>query len=289
MNLYQEIYHGESFHEEDFYDAARYAFHQELAEASADEIDKYLVERVSGMTAEEAEGFWSSLGNVAKKVGSGALKVASVAAPIAGTAIGAAYGMPQLGGMAGGLVGNLAGAGAGALDKVPDFKPRKKRRRRRRRSGRGRRRGNAQLKQTWGQTKQVLGGVGRAALRGANRYAKNNPVTPTNRPTGPVLGKNSAAVLSNVVNNPQFQALLFGRANAPQGEFYSEDITENDFDYLDMVETINYLTEDIIAEYYEDDLLDDDTYSIGEEGELVVNYPEERIDRVESYIEEELV
>ncbi|ULC59437.1 hypothetical protein MBM09_00305 [Flaviramulus sp. BrNp1-15] len=286
MNLYQEIYHGESFQEEDFYDAARYAFHQELAEASSEEIDKYLAERVNGMTAEEAESFWSSLGNIAKKVGSGALKVASVAAPIAGTAIGAAYGMPQLGGMAGGLVGNLAGAGAGALDKVPDFKSRRRRRRRPSRRRGGRTRSNAQLRQTWGQTKQALGGLGRAALRGANRYAKNNPVTPTNRPTGPILGKSSSAVLSNVVNNPQFQALLFGRANAPQGEIYHENINENDFDYLDMVEAINYLTEDIIAEYYEDDLLDDDTYSIDEYGELVVNYPEDRIERVESYIEE---
>ena len=52
-----------------------------------------------------------------------------------------------------------------------------------------------------------------------------------------------------------------------------------------MVEVVNYLTEDIIAEYYEDDLLDDDTYFIDEQGELVVNYPEDRMERVESYIE----
>lgn len=284
MNLYQEIYHGESFQEEDFYDAARYAFHQELSEAAPEEIDRYLIERVSGMTAEEAEGFWSSLGNIAKKIGSGALKVASVAAPIAGTAIGAAYGMPQLGSMAGGLVGNLAGAGAGALDKVPDFKSR--RRRRRRRSRRRRSQVNPALRNTWRQTKQTLRGVGQAALQGANRYAAKHPVTPTNRPTGPIFNKSSAKTLSTVVNNPQFQALLFGRANSRKENIYPEDITENDFDYLEMIEAINYLTEDIIAEYYEDDLLDDDSYSLDEEGELVVNYPEERVERVESYLEE---
>lgn len=86
------------------------------------------------------------------------------------------------------------------------------------------------------------------------------------------------------MNNPQFQALLFGRANG-QGEYLPEEISENDLDFLDMVEVVNYLTEDIIAEYYEDDLLDDDTYFIDEQGELVVNYPEDRMERVESYIE----
>ncbi|AUC75764.1 hypothetical protein [Olleya sp. Bg11-27] len=286
MNLYQEIYHGESFHQEDFYDAARYVFHQELSEAAPEEIDQYLMERISGMTAEEAEGFWSSLGNVAKKVGSGVLKVASVAAPIAGTIIGG-----PAGAAIGGLAGNLAGAGAKALDRVPNFRSRSGRRRRSRptrsrrtRSRRGRNARNPELRQAWNQTKQFAAGAGRAALKGASRYAANNPVQAAHRPTGPILGQNSAAVLSSVMNNPQFKALLFGRANG-QTEFYSEDITENDFDYVDMVETINYLTEDIIAEYYQDDLLDDDSYSIDEAGELVVNYPEDRIERVESFIE----
>lgn len=282
MNLYQEIYHGESFYEEDFYNAARYAFHQELSEATPEEIDNYLIERVSGMTAEEAEGFWSSLGNIAKKVGSGALKVASIAAPIVGTVVGG-----PAGAAIGGLAGNLAGAGAKALDRVPDFKSRSRSTRRRRRPSRQRNRRtntNPELRQAWNQTKQYAVGAGRAALQGAARYATNNPVTPTNTPTGPLLGRTSSAALSSIMNNPQFQALLFGRANG-QGEYLPEEISENDLDFLDMVEVVNYLTEDIIAEYYEDDLLDDDTYFIDEQGELVVNYPEDRMERVESYIE----
>lgn len=277
MNLYQEIYHGESFGEEDFYDAARYVFNQELSESSAEEIDKFLVECVEDMTAEEAESFWKKLGNVAKKIGSGALKVASVAAPIVGTAFG------PLGTMAGGLAGNLAGAGAKALDRVPDFKINRRRRRR----GGLRRRRNPELRQAWNQTKHAARGIGKAALRGATRYAANNPVKAMHRATGPILGNNSSKILSSVLNNPRFQSLLFSKSSGENfADNYYEDLNESDYNYIEMIEAINYLSEDIIAEYYENDLLDDNQYFIDDHGELVVNYPEERVERMESFIEE---
>lgn len=277
MSLYQEVYHGESFSEQDFYDAVRYIFQPEIGEASEDIIDNFLIEKVSEMTPEEAESFWGKIGNFAKRVGSGALKVVSKAAPMVGTAIGTAYGVPQLGGMVGGLAGNLAGAGAKALDRAPNF--RTGRRRRRRGSGaRRRRRTNPALRNAWRQTRRHMRGAGRQALRAANRYAATRY-----REDFPETSGNTPANLSNVVNNPNFQALLFGRSNS-QGP--TESISESDYDFLDAIEAINYLTEDIIAEYYENDLLEDDDYFIDDYGELVVNHPEERQERIEALIEE---
>ncbi len=287
MSLYQEVYHGESFSEEDFYDAVRYIFQPEIGESTTEEIDDFLIETVSEMTPEQAESFWKKIGNFAKKVGSGALKVVSKVAQPVGTAVGAAYGVPQLGGMIGGLAGNLAGAGSKALDRIPDFKTRRRRRRtsprRNRSSYRRRSRRNPELRNAWRHTRRTLGRAGRHALRAANRYAAQNPVRPRYREDVESFEDNTPAALSNVVNSPGFQALLFGRSN---GNIPTENITESDYDFLEAVEAINYLTEGIIAEYYENDLLEDDEYLVDDYGELVINHPEEREERIEALIEE---
>ncbi len=280
MSLYQEVYHGESFSEQDFYDAVRYIFQPEVGESSEEIIDDFLIEKVGEMTPEEAESFWKSIGNFAKKVGSGALKVVSKVAQPIGTAVGTAFGVPQLGGMVGGLAGNLAGAGSKALDRIPNFKTR---RRRRRTSSRRRRRRNPQLRNAWRNTRRHVRGAGRHALRAANRYASRNPIRPRYREDVEEHVENSPAVLSNIVNNPGFQAQLFGRANS---NIPTENIAESDYDFLEAVEAINYLTEGIIAEYYENDLLDDNEYLVDDYGELVINNPEEREERIEALIEE---
>ena len=88
-------------------------------------------------------------------------------------------------------------------------------------------------------------------------------------------------LLSKLIQDPNFEAVLLRNT-------YSEAapaITENDIDFLDKVEAINYLTENIIGNYYENALVDDDEYFVDEAGELVANYPEERVDRIESYID----
>ncbi|UZO82325.1 hypothetical protein NBT05_07575 [Aquimarina sp. ERC-38] len=278
MNLYEEVFHGESFSEEDFYEAARYAFHQELYDASQEDIDEYLIEQISEMSPEEVAEFWGKLKNIAKKVGSGVLKVASVAAPIAGTALGAKFGAPHLGKMVGGMAGNLAGAGAKALDRNIRRSGRSYRRRR----GGSRRRLDPRVRGVLRRSGRHLRRAGRAAIRGANRYAAQNPVRPRYR-WGEDFNENSSATLSKVIDNPQFQALMFGRAH---GDSHTENITENDYDYIDLMETVNYLTEGILADYYKEDLLDDDTYAVNEYGELIVNNPEERAERAESLIEE---
>lgn len=273
MSLYQEVYHGESFSEADFYEAVRYIFQPEVGEATTEEIDSFLIETVSQMTPEEIESFWGKIGNFAKKVGSGALNIVSKAAPVVGTAVGAAYGVPQLGRMVGGLAGNLAGAGAKALDRVPDFRTQP---RRRRRTSPSRSNRNPELTRAWNQTRNTLGRVGRHALHAANDYAARNPV----RRYG--ARENSSEVLSEMINNPIFEAALLRNTYA---ETNSENISVNDFNFLETVEAINYLTEGIISEYYDKGLVEDDEYFVDEYGELVVNYPEERVERIESFIE----
>lgn len=275
MSLYQEVYQGESFTEEDFYNAARYVYQPQIGESTAEEIDDFLIGKVSTMTPEQAEGFWSSLGNVAKKVGSGALKVVSKAAPIVGTAVGTLYGVPSLGGMVGGLAGNLAGAGATALDKMPNFQDKPVRRVPRRRKPNRRKPYTRDLNRTWNQTKRTLGRVGKHALHAANDYAAQHPVQPYRR------GSNES-VLTEFFNDPVFEAALIRNGFS---EGLPGQLTENDYDFINKVEAVYYLTEGILTEYYENDLLNDEEYFVDEYGELVANYPEDRISRIESYIE----
>lgn len=268
MNIYKEVYHGEDFTEENFYDAVRYVFGAEVAGASTEEIDSFLMEQVSQMTTEEAENFWQKIGGFAKKIASGALKVVKTVAPIAGTVVGGMYGMPQLGAAAGGMLGNLAGAGSQALN----------------RGGRRGNRGIAQpnpIRTQLTQVGQYAKGVGQAALNAANQYAINNPY-PVPAPENPLLSANSAKILSAILENPQFQALLFGKGFSSGN---SESFDDSDADFIDMVEAVNYLTENIIADYYESGLVEDDEYYVDEYGELVVNFPEDRVERIESYLE----
>ncbi|WP_281766092.1 hypothetical protein [Neptunitalea lumnitzerae] len=270
MSLYQEVYHGESFSEEDFYAAAEYVFQPEIGGASQEEIESFLIERVSTMTPEEAESFWSNLGNVAKKVGSGALKMVSKAAPMVGTAVGAMYGVPQLGGMVGGLAGNLAGAGSRALDRMPNFKSTPKRRVRRKRYV------DPALRRAWNQTKTTAKNVGRHMIVAGNEYAAKHPVQPMK------YGKSNESVLTEFFNDPVFEAALIRNAYADN---FPESLSESDFDYINKVEAINYLTEGILSEYYGNNIITDGEYSVDQYGELIANYPEDRVERIESYIE----
>ncbi len=103
----------------------------EFANLSDAEIDDMLGEVFAEMSAEEIEGFFKSLGRIARKAGRTLAKAAPSVLPVAGGAIGTLLGGPvgtaigaKLGGVAGGLIGRAAAP---------------RRRRRRRRAVRGRR------------------------------------------------------------------------------------------------------------------------------------------------------
>ncbi|MEP7095958.1 MAG: S8 family serine peptidase [Flavobacterium sp.] len=125
MSLYHEVFQGESFSEDNYFEAVRYVLGPEYANLNESELENVLLSRVDQMSESEAEGFWFSLGNVASSIGSGVLRGVAAVAPIAGTAIGTYFGAPQIGGALGGLVSNLAGAGSAALDnnRQPQHRP----------------------------------------------------------------------------------------------------------------------------------------------------------------------
>ena len=97
MSLYHEVFQGESFSEDNYFEAVRYVLGPEYSNLNENELEDVLLSRVDQMSESEAEGFWSSLGNVASSIGSGVLRGVSAVAPIAGTAIGTYFGAPQIG------------------------------------------------------------------------------------------------------------------------------------------------------------------------------------------------
>jgi hypothetical protein len=284
MSLYHEIYQGESFSENDYFEAVRYVLGPEYNGFSEDELENELLSRVDLMSESEAEGFWSSLGNVAKNIGSGVLRGVSAIAPIAGTAVGAYFGAPQIGGAVGGLVGNLAGSASTALSNVniPNSSPRRQPRRTNQRPTQPRQnQGNQQLRQTWRNTTNYLANAGRAVLPAVQQYVQDNPVQlnpQTSRDISRVQGLYNQ--LGGVINNPQFQA---GQAQQSIGAA-SPNAPIESHSFAELVESLNYLTENILYEYYNEGLIPTEDYYVDDYGQFTASYTPERVNRLESVI-----
>lgn len=289
MSLYHEIYQGESFTENDYFEAVRYVLGPEYEGLTEDELEDELLSRVNLMSESEAEGFWSSLGNVAKNVGSGILRGVSAIAPIAGTAVGAYFGAPQIGGAVGGLVGNLAGSASTALSNVniPNSSPRRPHRRnyqhRQPQHPQHRRQnnGNQQLRQTLRNTSNYLANAGRAVLPAVQQYVQDNPVQlnpQVSRDVNRVQGLYNQ--LGGIINNPQFQA---GQAQQSIGTA-SPNAPIESHSFAELVESINYLTENILYEYYNDGLIPTEDYYVDDYGQFIASYSPERVNRLENVI-----
>lgn len=285
MSLYHEIYQGESFSENDYFEAVRYVLGPEYNGLSEEELENELLSRVDLMSESEAEGFWSSLGNVAKNVGSGVLRGVSAIAPIAGTAVGAYFGAPQIGGAVGGLVSNLAGSASTALSNVniPNSTPRSQPRRVIRRPTQPQRQnqGNQQLRQTWKNTTNYLANAGRAVLPAVQQYVQDNPVQlnpQASRDISRVQGLYNQ--LGGIINNPQFQA---GQAQQSIGTA-SPNAPIESHSFAELVESLNYLTENILYEYYNDGLIPTEDYYVDDYGQFIASYTPERVNRLESVI-----
>ena len=286
MSLYHEIYQGESFTEDDYFEAVRYVLGPEYDGLNENELEYELLSRVDQMSESEAEGFWSSLGNVAKNVGSGILRGVSAIAPIAGTAVGAYFGAPQIGGAVGGLVGNLAGSASSALSNVniPNSTPRRQPRRQhygRPTQNRRQNQSNRQLRQTLDNTANYLVNAGRAVLPAVQQYVQDNPVT-----LNPQVARDVNRVqglynqLGGIINNPQFQA---GQAQQSIGTA-SPNAPIESHSFAEIVESLNYLTENILYEYYNDGIIPTEDYYVDDYGQFIASYSPERVNRLENVI-----
>jgi hypothetical protein len=91
-----------------YYQAARAVLGGTYANAAPETVDRALYAATSRLTSEQAENFWSALGNLAKKAAPIAAQVLPIAAPIVGTVIGGPAGTAI-----GSAVGNLAGQALG--------------------------------------------------------------------------------------------------------------------------------------------------------------------------------
>lgn len=286
MSLYHEIYQGESFTEDDYFEAVRYVLGPEYDGLNETELEYELLSRVDQMSESEAEGFWSSLGNVAKNVGSGILRGVSAIAPIAGTAVGAYFGAPQIGGAVGGLVGNLAGSASSALSNVniPNSTPRRQPRRQhygRPTQNRRQNQSNRQLRQTLDNTANYLVNAGRAVLPAVQQYVQDNPVT-----LNPQVARDVNRVqglynqLGGIINNPQFQA---GQVQQSIGTA-SPNAPIESHSFAEIVESLNYLTENILYEYYNDGIIPTEDYYVDDYGQFIASYSPERVNRLENVI-----
>lgn len=276
MSLYNQIYPGESFSEADYFEAVRYVLGPEYAQLGESELEDVLLSRVNQMSESEAENFWSSLGNVARNVGSGILSGVSSIAPIAGTAIGTYFGSPQIGGAIGGLVSNLAGSASNALRPQQPMQPQQARPQQARPQ-----QGYQPLRQTWNTTTRYLANAGRAALPAIQQYVQDNPV-----PLSPQVQQGISNVqglynqLGGIINNPQFQA---GQAQQSLGVASPNAPIEN-HSFAEMIESINYLTENILYEYYNNGIVPSEDYYVNEYGQFVGANTPSRANRVNSVL-----
>lgn len=103
--------------DESQYQAIREVLAPEYRDLSRWQINEYVSQLLERMSPEEIEGFWQTLGNVAKQVGKVATQILPVAAPILGTALGG-----PLGGAIGSMVGQFV-APKGAPSQVPTAAP----------------------------------------------------------------------------------------------------------------------------------------------------------------------
>jgi len=284
MSLYHEFFQGESFSEDNYFEAVRYVLGPEYSNLNENELEDVLLSRVDQMSESEAEGFWSSLGNVASSIGSGVLRGVSAVAPIAGTAIGTYFGSPQIGGAVGGLVSNLAGSASAALDNNRQQQQQQQRpaQPQRRPSYNNRPRQNpSPIGQAWGNTTRYLADAGRAAIPAIQQYVQNNPVQlrpQAAQDIGRVQGLYNQ--LGGVINNPQFQA---GQAQQSLGTA-SPNAPIESHSFAELIESVNYLTENILYEYYNGGLIPTEDYYIDQYGQFVGTNTPNRINRLENSI-----
>ena len=102
----------------------------EFSHLSEEDIDEMLGEVFAGMSPEEIEGFWKSLGRVARRAGRTVVRAAPSLLPVVGGAVGTLVGGPvgtaigtSLGGMAGGLVARAASPRRTAAARAPARRP----------------------------------------------------------------------------------------------------------------------------------------------------------------------
>jgi len=287
MSLYHEVFQGESFSEDNYFEAVRYVLGPEYANLNESELEDVLLSRVDQMSESEAEGFWSSLGNVASSIGSGVLRGVAAVAPIAGTAIGTYFGAPQIGGALGGLVSNLAGAGSAALDNSRQPQPQQRRpipqqqRRPANNNNYRRRPAPSQVGQAWNNTTRYLADAGRAAIPAIQQYVQDNPVQL--RPQAAQdIGRVQSLYnqLGGVINNPQFQA---GQAQQSLGTASPNSPIES-HSFAELIESVNYLTENILYEYYNGGLIPTEDYYVDQYGQFVGTNTPNRINRLENSI-----
>ncbi|MHC0441750.1 hypothetical protein [Flavobacterium sp. 3-210] len=284
MSLYHEVFQGESFSEDNYFEAVRYVLGPEYSNLSESELEDVLLSRVDQMSESEAEGFWSSLGNVASSIGSGVLRGVSAVAPIVGTAVGTYFGAPQIGGAVGGLVSNLAGAGSTALDNSRQQQRRPSPPQQYRPAPQQPQRRPSQpspIRQAWGNTTRYLADAGRAALPAIQQYVQDNPVVlrpQAAQDIGRVQGLYNQ--LGGVINNPQFQA---GQAQQSLGTA-SPNAPIESHSFAELIESVNYLTENILYEYYNGGLIPTEDYYIDQYGQFVGTNTPNRINRLENSI-----
>lgn len=292
MSLYNQVYQGESFSEADYFEAVRYVLGPEYAHLGESELEDVLLSRVNQMSESEAESFWSSLGNVARNVGSGLLRGVSAVAPIAGTAVGTFFGAPQIGGAIGGLVGNLAGSASSALSnsaqpqRVPQRVPqnyatRPQQPRPQQPAPRPQNPANQQLRQTWNNTTSYLANAGRAVLPAIQQYVQDNPVQlnqQTQQGVNAIQGLYSQ--LGGIINNPQFQA---GQAQQSLG-VSSPNAPIESHSFAELIESINFLTENILYEYYNNGIIPTEDYYVNDYGQFVGANTPNRINRLQNVI-----
>lgn len=285
MSLYHEVFQGESFSEDNYFEAVRYVLGPEYANLNESELEDVLLSRVDQMSESEAEGFWSSLGNVASSIGSGVLRGVAAVAPIAGTAIGTYFGAPQIGGAVGGLVSNLAGAGSAALDNSRQQQrrpaPPQQQRRPANNNNYRRRPAPSPVGQAWNNTTRYLADAGRAAIPAIQQYVQDNPVQL--RPQAAQdIGRVQSLYnqLGGVINNPQFQA---GQAQQSLGTASPNSPIES-HSFAELIESVNYLTENILYEYYNGGLIPTEDYYVDQYGQFVGTNTPNRINRLENSI-----
>jgi hypothetical protein len=233
MSLYHQVYNGEHFSEQHFYEAVQYVLGPESYGYDQEQLENAILDRVDEMGESDAENFWKSLGKVARNVAAGSLKLAAVAAPIAGKIIGG-----PIGGAIGKAGANLAGMAANAIQAGPQ--------------------GGQSFFQGF---RQRMQGPAQAEIPAAQQYAAGNPTIAQN------AGGASGLLLQllSLINNPQ---LLGALTQQSLGSVPANQPTE-DYSFTEMVESLYSASGNLLKEYYEGGLLDTESYTYDRYGHLV--------------------
>jgi hypothetical protein len=86
--------------------------------------------------------------------------------------------------------------------------------------------------------------------------------------------------LGGVINNPQFQA---GQVQQSLGTA-SPNAPIESHSFAELIETVNYLTENILYEYYNGGLIPTEDYYVDQYGQFVGSNTPNRINRIENSI-----